>query len=445
MYQTSSPSSLPTPTPPTASGFVGPFVSKATSSEVVTIPSPPQPVIIAGASRTNCPEDEGGLLSWHDSATWMTSHGHVPLVDEDVTLPENNKVVVTQSIVEKLGVITIPPTSELVFAENGDGIAMDIHGMEVQGIFRAGSQSCRYETDLTITLRGSRPADAVTNRPAAVYKGISVNGGSIDLHGERYYPTWSRLAQAVSAGQDYLLLQDDVNWKPNQEIVLVTTAVHDSHLWHQNEVMTIASVQSNPTEGVGAVVWLTQAVQYDHIANNGYQAEVGLLSRNIKIQGSSVDSELTDPDPGCERNVVPFGNVAAPCQDTRLTGFGGHIIVHSGGKGYVEGVELYRMGQTNVLGRYDFLFPFVYFFSANFFCSDLVLSLVHPTPYTTASSDLVPSFAYLAPLLPPRWLLDTQCISMYSAMDAVTATSRIAVSIGPSTDALAFMVPTRLP
>eukprot|EP00984_Skeletonema_dohrnii_P000025 scaffold8_cov185-Skeletonema_dohrnii-CCMP3373.AAC.1 len=29
-------------------------------------------------------------------------------------------------------------------------------------------------------------------------------------------------------------------------------------------------------------------------------------------------------------------------------------MVHSGGKGYMEGVELYRMGQTNVLGRYPF-------------------------------------------------------------------------------------------
>ena len=31
-------------------------------------------------------------------------------------------------------------------------------------------------------------------------------------------------------------------------------------------------------------------------------------------------------------------------------------MVHSGGKGYVQGVELFRMGQTNVLGRYPFHF-----------------------------------------------------------------------------------------
>ena len=36
----------------------------------------------------------------------------------------------------------------------------------------------------------------------------------------------------------------------------------------------------------------------------------------------------------------------------QLTGFGGHMIIANGGKGFVEGVELYKMGQTNVLGRY---------------------------------------------------------------------------------------------
>lgn len=39
-----------------------------------------------------------------------------------------------------------------------------------------------------------------------------------------------------------------------------------------------------------------------------------------------------------------------------LTGFGGHIRIESGGIGQVEGVELYRMGQTNVKGRYPIHF-----------------------------------------------------------------------------------------
>ena len=36
----------------------------------------------------------------------------------------------------------------------------------------------------------------------------------------------------------------------------------------------------------------------------------------------------------------------------QLTGFGGHVIIANGGKGFVEGVELCKMGQTNVLGMH---------------------------------------------------------------------------------------------
>jgi cell migration-inducing and hyaluronan-binding protein len=48
-----------------------------------------------------------------------------------------------------------------------------------------------------------------------------------------------------------------------------------------------------------------------------------------------------------------------PKQQQKLTGYGGHIIVHEGGKGYVEGVELYRMGQDQ---RYRVAIPCISIF-----------------------------------------------------------------------------------
>ena len=136
----------------------------------------------------------------------------MPNAGEDVTLPENSKVVIALGVDEELGIITIPASSELIFAENAAGIAFDISGMDVQGALRAGSETCRYLTDLTITLHGSRPNDLniYGKSPTATttYKGISVNGGTISIHGKRYYPTWTRLAQTAPAGQKYLLVQE---------------------------------------------------------------------------------------------------------------------------------------------------------------------------------------------------------------------------------------------
>ncbi len=112
---------------------------------------------------------------------------------EDVSLTENTSILVTQSITTKLGLVTIPATSELIFGEDANGITMDVEGMEVEGSLIAGSETCRYETPLTITLHGTRP-DGITNianaKPTS-YKGISVTG-RLELHGKRYYRTWTR-------------------------------------------------------------------------------------------------------------------------------------------------------------------------------------------------------------------------------------------------------------
>ena len=286
----------------------------------------------------------------------QTSQGSVPSAGQDVTLPANSKVVIVRSVIGRLGVITVPLTSELIFGEHEAApITLDVSGMEVRGALRAGSETCRYATELVITLHGARPADlsvqgtSATATPA--YKGIAVNGGVISLHGDWGRPTWSRLAASVPAGQSHLLLQEPVvGWRPGMEVVLVTTAVHDSRAWHRNEVLSIDRVVDRPVPGVGAAVHLRGVAQHAHVARRGYQAEVGLLSRNIKVRGDD-GSEPTDPDPGSCTGTYHHGANFAPCPYTDTTGFGGHIVVHSGGKGYLEGVELYRMGQTNVLGR----------------------------------------------------------------------------------------------
>jgi len=292
-------------------------------------------------------------MSWHDPSTWG-SGDTVPTVG-DITLPDDSKILVSQTISPLLGLITIPVNTQLIFGENTEGINIDVTGFEVTGALVAGSQTCRLETPITITLHGTRPNDVVINPKSPSFKGISVTG-VLNLHGKRYYRTWTRLAKTASPGDDFLLVQHPVNWEQGQELVLVTTAVKDSRDWHQNEKLTVAAVSTGTEEGLPTVVYLTSPVQEVHVANSGYQAEVGLLSRMITVEGAFNDSEPTDPDSGDCTGEWIFGDNGRPCEDRELTGYGGHIMVHQGGKGYVEGVELHRMGQTNVLGRYPIHF-----------------------------------------------------------------------------------------
>lgn len=83
-YPTPPPTPSPTNQPtgkPTASSFYGngPFVTLASSSEIVTIPRPPPSSL---GPRTNCPHTESGLLSWHDATTWapVSAFFHLSLI-----------------------------------------------------------------------------------------------------------------------------------------------------------------------------------------------------------------------------------------------------------------------------------------------------------------------------------------------------------------------------
>lgn len=326
------------------------------NTEYVTIPQPPAASLTVNTARIGCPHSSGSLVNW-TSLYPNLSHG------QDLVLQANTNILVSQSIPTKLGKVTIPATSAVIFGENINGITMDVDGMDVKGSLIAGSESCRYLTKLTITLHGSRPSNN-TNPTDPATKGISVTG-TLSLHGKRFYRTWTRLAKRAVPGEPFLYLQDEVNWEPGQEIVLVTTAMRDTRDWHENEVYVIASIETInlPAPEVKAVVYLETAIANVHIARQEYQAEVGLLTRTIKIQGAELDSKPTDTTPSsCQ--VVDHNNYAktifgynqVSCPNTYLTGYGGHVIMHGGGKGFVEGVELYRMGQTNFLGRYPMHF-----------------------------------------------------------------------------------------
>jgi hypothetical protein len=86
-----------------------------------------------------------------------------------------------------------------------------------------------------------------------------------------------------------------------------------------------------------------------NISGREYQAEVALLSRNIVIQGvnSMIDFPSNQRCTGSGHGTSTF-----PCKAAE--GFGGHIMVAGNGIGRCTAVELFEMGQTNIIGRYPF-------------------------------------------------------------------------------------------
>jgi cell migration-inducing and hyaluronan-binding protein len=111
---------------------------------------------------------------------------------------------------------------------------------------------------------------------------------------------------------------DASSWRVGDEIVLASTDFDP----RQAERRTIAAISGN-------TITLDTKLDYMHYGKVTFdidqRGEVGLLTRNIKIQASS---------------------------DAAQSFFGGHIMAMPSSHMYVEGVELNRMGQNLTLARY---------------------------------------------------------------------------------------------
>ncbi|KAJ8602815.1 hypothetical protein CTAYLR_002589 [Chrysophaeum taylorii] len=286
------------------------------NSEVVDLGHPGP---FGGIQQHDCPQDEDDFDDDDDAF----GDGY------DVTI--DGKVLLTKCAVEGKVFGTITVNGELAFADQD--INLHAHEIRVNGKLRAGSETCRLRSRISITLHGERSS----------FKGIEV-AGELDVHATEYYHAWSRLARTAEPGDEMLILQDPVNWEENMTIVVTTTHLRDSRDWHQNEILRVTSVSASAAGATA--VGVTPPVTFKHYGGSEYQAEVGLLTRRFKIQGDASSSEPTDVSPlACAHDKY----ASVPC-DNHHTGYGGHLIIL--GEARISGVEFYRMGQTNQLGRY---------------------------------------------------------------------------------------------
>jgi len=333
-----------------------PITQNHWSGAVILARSAPKAAIPAFDAAA-CPHFQSNLLDWHNPATWG---GSVP-TQGDVTLPAGVKVLISSCSIGSTGVngaatifgtITVPSSSELVLGDAA--ISLNAKGFRVYGALRAGAPTCRLRNLISITLHGQRAAQPTNPAPSPWVKGIFVENGTLSLHGALYTPTWTRLAATANLGDTILLVQDFPNWQPGQKIVVTTTELKDSRDFHRNEVLTIAAVYTTTLGSNIGAIRVTSPLAYKHYAGREYQAEVALLSRTIVIQGDPTNSEPTDISP--MMCTDSYGS-NFPCENSYTNGFGGHIMVTGTAAAvHLSGVELYRMGQTNVLGRYPIHF-----------------------------------------------------------------------------------------
>jgi hypothetical protein len=254
---------------------------------------------------------------WSDPATWPDKK--VPAKDAVVTIEKGRNVILDVSP-PALRSVTID--GKLSFANNAD-LELTTEWIMLHGELEIGTEARPHTRKATITLTnnvkdedvggmgGANPADRVD-------RGILLMGGTLNLHGDRKH-TWTKLAQTAAAGSTSIQVLDATGWRVGDEIVLASTDFDP----RQAERRTISAIRGN-------AITLDRKLDYMHFGKITFdvdeRGEVGLLTRNIRLQGSADAGE------------APF--------------FGGHVMAMGASKMFVEGVEFNRMGQNLTLGRY---------------------------------------------------------------------------------------------
>jgi hypothetical protein len=251
---------------------------------------------------------------WSDPATWPNRKE--PAAGDKVTIPAGKHVVLDVSP-PALGSLTID--GKLSFADNKD-LELTTEWVMLHGELEIGTEAKPHTRMATITLTDTvkdEDMSGIGGTDDRSDRGIMLMGGTMSLHGNRTN-VWTKLSKTADAGSSSIEVLNAAGWRAGDEIVLASTDFDP----RQAERRTIASIKGN-------TITLDKKLDYMHFGKITFdvdeRGEVGLLSRNVRIQASA---------------------------DAAQSFKGGHVMAMGASKMFVEGVEFNRMGQNLTLARY---------------------------------------------------------------------------------------------
>ncbi|ROT65416.1 putative fibrocystin-L [Penaeus vannamei] len=347
------------------------------SSTVITCKTTPHsgpgefPVMVTVPGKGIATVDENGEFFYIDRWSSVFTWGGLPVPSEgQLVIIENGQTVLMDESTEVLEMLLIKgghvvfdqeATSEIVLRAK---YILVVEG----GSLSIGSEEEPFMGDAVIELYGDTKTIELPNYGAKV---LAVREGRLDLHGAPIEVTWTHLATTAAQGSTTITLKQPVTWKAGDNIVIATT--ERRFMVNENEERTIASVSAD-----GLTLTLTEPLDFEHISIEQTfgshvvetRAEVGLLTRNIKIRGN-INSDFIEEIEACDEDWHPGQFKVQSCFNGRFgeeiggAQFGATVMLF--GKeankdlvqGRVEYVEVTEAGQAFQLGRYPLHFHLV--------------------------------------------------------------------------------------
>jgi hypothetical protein len=266
---------------------------------------------VVQAQQTTSTAVKGGR--WSDAATWADKK--VPGANAAVTIDRNVDVILD---VAPPALRSLTINGKLSFADSKD-LELTTEWIMVHGELEIGTEAKPHTRKATITLSDNIKGEDFGGMGGndRSDRGIMLMGGTLNLHGDRTN-TWTKLSATASAGSTSIQVLNAAGWRAGDEIVLASTDFDP----RQAERRTISAISGN-------TITLDKKLDYMHFGKITFdvdeRGEVGLLTRNIKLQASA---------------------------DAEQSFFGGHVMAMSASKMFVDSVEFNRMGQNLMLARY---------------------------------------------------------------------------------------------
>ncbi|XP_026156055.1 fibrocystin-L-like [Mastacembelus armatus] len=214
----------------------------------------------------------------------------------DINTPALNKLIIN-GLLEIPDTMNISSTGQARNAPQYRTVVVDAVYIFIQGgRLTAGSADRPFRGQLSINLRGTHNTPEWP-LPIGPNQGSKVLGvfGTLQLYGQAHSVYHTKLAATADAGSSTLNLTQAVDWQVGDEVVISTT----SYSAWETEKRQITNMSAD-----GLVLTLNQPLTYTHIGETysvsgtslsyTLAADVGLLTRNIKIVGHEYPDMLKD-------------------------------------------------------------------------------------------------------------------------------------------------------
>ena len=224
---------------------------------------------------------------WSEDNTW----GGIspPREGDSVSIPAGQAVLLDIS----------PPKLKAIIVEGAlifddANINLDCEYIMVNGgRLQIGTPDEPIQNKITVTLYGTKESPTL---PIYGNKVIAIMEGLLDIHGTPRSHTWTVLDSTAAIGDTSIVVQGAVDWVAGEQIVIAST----DHDHYQSESRTIASVAKNsPSSGLTTITFDDALVNRHYADIQGIEdqvfemrAEVGLLTRNVVIQGDDQSQKL---------------------------------------------------------------------------------------------------------------------------------------------------------